>query len=118
MRIFIPALLVILLTATPAHAAGGLICRTAGSHPIEAAVVISHTIVPSIVSVRLRDRGREVPVRVAQSWLEPNELRLDLVDPNAARHELRLRVKRNGRAYDGSLWRGAKRRWVRCRESG
>ena len=118
MRIFIPAALVNLLIATPAHATGGLICRTAGSRPIEATVVISHTIVPSVVSARLRDSGRDVPVQVAQSWLEPNELRLDLVDLNAGRHELRLRVKRNGRTYDGTLWRAAERRWVRCREGG
>ncbi len=118
MRIFIAAALVSLLIATPAHATGGLICRTAGSHPIEATFVISHTVVPSVVSARLRDSGRDVPVRVAQSWLEPNELRLDLVDLNAVRHELRLRVKRNGRTYDGALWRAAKRRWVRCREGG
>ncbi len=39
MRIFIPAGLVSLLIATPVHATGGLICRTAGSHPIEATVV-------------------------------------------------------------------------------
>jgi hypothetical protein len=105
-----------LLAAVPAHATGGLICRTAGSRPIEAALVISHTAVSSIVSARLSDNGRNVPVRLAQSWIEPNEVRVDLVDPNAQRHELRLRAKLAGRNYDGSLWRNAKRYWVRCRE--
>jgi len=55
-------------------------------------------------------------VKVAQSWLEPNEVRIDLINGNATRHELRLRAKLNGSSYDGSLWRNGVRRWVRCRE--
>jgi hypothetical protein len=102
--------------AAPAHATGGLVCRTAGPNPIEAWLVISHTVVPSVVSARLSDRGREVPVKLAQSWLEPNEIRIDLTDRNAMRHELRIRAKLKGSAYDGSLWRNGVRRWVRCRE--
>ena len=105
-----------LFTASPAFATGGLICRTAGQRPMQLALVISHTAVSSVVSARLTDHGREVPVVVAQSWLEPNELRLDLTDTNAARHELRLRAKRNGGVYDGAIWRGGERRWIRCRE--
>ena len=106
----------LLLAATPAPATGGLVCRTAGAQPAEVSLVIGHTAVASVVSARLRERGRDVPVRVAQSWLEPNELRLDLVDPNTVRHEARIRAKRNGRAFDGTLWRAGKARWVRCRE--
>ena len=102
--------------ASPALATGGLVCRTAGPEPIEAALVISHTAVSSVVSARLHDNSREVPVAVAQSWLEPNEIRLDLTDKNATRHELRLRAKSNGRFYDGSIWRPGVRRWVRCLE--
>jgi len=105
------------LASTPAFATGGLVCRTAGARSIEAALVISHTAVSSVVSARLMDNGREVPVAVAQSWLEPNEVRVDLTDRNAVRHELRLRAKRNGSFYDGSIWRWGQRRWVRCRES-
>lgn len=106
-----------MIAAGPAHATGGLICRTAGSQPLTVALVISHTAVPSVVSARLTDNGREVTVAVAQSWLEPSELRVDLTDKNVMRHELRLRVKRSGDAYDGSVWRLGRRRWVRCRES-
>jgi hypothetical protein len=113
--IFLPV--VALVVATPAYATGGLICRTAGPRPVELALVISHTAVSAIVSARLTDNGRQVPVALAQSWLEPNEVRLDLTDRNAARHELRLRAKLNRGAYDGSIWRGGKRRWVRCREA-
>ena len=105
-----------LFLAAPAYATGGLVCRTAGAQSTEVALVVSHTAVSSIVSARLTDNRSEIPVAVAQSWLEPNEVRLDLTDKNAARHELRLRAKRNGRFYDGSIWRNGQRRWVRCRE--
>jgi hypothetical protein len=118
MKTLIPlSALAALAIATPAHATGGLVCRTAGTRPIEAALVISHTVVSSVVSARLSDNGRDVPVTVAQAWLEPGEVRVDLTDPNGQRHELRLRAKRNGRSYDGSVWRNARRHWVRCRES-
>jgi hypothetical protein len=105
------------MIAAPAYATGGLTCRTPDPRPIELSLVISHTIVPSVVSASLREGRSNVPVRVAQSWLDRTELRLDLVDPNALRHELRLRAKRNGQTFDGSLWRNGKKRWVRCRES-
>ena len=105
-----------LLAASPAFATGGLICRTAGGQPVELALVVSHTAVSAVVSARLTDNAREIPVSLAQSWLDPAELRVDLTDRNALRHELRLRAKANGPFYDGSLWRGGKRRWVRCRE--
>ncbi len=102
--------------AAPAHATGGMVCRTAGARPIDLRLVISRTAVPTVVSARLIDAGREIPVALAQSWIDPGELRLDLVDRNAQRHELRLRTRKNGRVYDGSVWRGGRRHWVRCRE--
>ncbi|HEY8592758.1 MAG TPA: hypothetical protein VIL42_07825 [Sphingomicrobium sp.] len=106
-----------LVGASPAYASGGLVCRTAGPQPVEVAMVISHTAISLVVSARLTDNGRGVAVALAQSWLEPNEVRLDLTDRNAMRHELRLRAKRSGSVYDGSLWRNGQRRWVRCREA-
>jgi hypothetical protein len=115
-KILILAAALTAAVAAPAHATGGLVCRTAGAKPVEVSLVVGPTAVSSVVSARLTDRGRGIPVQIAQSWLEPTELRLDLVDPNAARHELRLRVARKGDAYDGSLWRLGQRRWVRCRE--
>ena len=116
MKKLLIAVAALLAISTPANATGGLVCRTAGAKPIEAWLVISHTVVPSVVSARLADKGRDVPVKVAQAWLDPNEVRLDLTDGNAIRHELRLRAKLNGSSYDGSLWRNGVRRWVRCRE--
>jgi hypothetical protein len=116
MRRFLVAIVAALVGAAPAHATGGLVCRTAGARPISLWLVVSHTVVSAIVSARLGDNGRDIPVSLAQSWLDPKGLRLDLVDKNAMRHELRLRAKANGRFYDGSLWRNGQRRWVRCRE--
>jgi hypothetical protein len=114
-RLVFAALLAV-FAATPAFATGGLICRTAGAKPIDLALVVSHTAVAAVVSARLTDDGRDVPVSVAQAWLDPVDLRVDLTDRNAMRHEVRLRAKANGHFYDGSLWRGGKRHWVRCRE--
>ena len=107
-----------LLASSPAQATGGLVCYTAGARPIRLALVINHTAVPSIVSARLTDNGSEVPVITAQSWLDTGEVRLDLTDRNAMRHEARLRAvwRSDSRSYDGSLWRGGQRHWVRCRE--
>jgi hypothetical protein len=106
----------ILAIAAPAQATGGLACRTAGARPIEVSLVVGHTAVASVVSARLNDNGRAVPVSIAQSWMDPGELRIDLVDTNALRHEARLIARKNGRFLDGSIWRGGQRRWVRCRE--
>jgi len=110
------ALPLALAFASPAQATGGLVCRTAGASPIDVSLVIGHAAVSNVVSARLTDNARGVAVRVAQSWIDANEVRLDLTDPQAMRHELRLVVKRRGNVYDGSLWRSGKRRWVRCRE--
>ena len=110
--LFLPALLI----AAPADATTGLICSTAGSPPVHLALAISHTAVPAVVSARLTDNRRDVPVMTAQSWFDDKEIRVDLVDRNAQRHEARLRATRRGGHYDGSIWRNGKRRWVRCRE--
>lgn len=106
----------ILLAAGPANATTGLVCSTAGDRPIHIALVISHTAVPAVVSARLTDNRRQVPVVTAQSWFDSGEVRIDLVDRNATRHEARLRAVARGKSYDGTLWRNGQRRWVRCRE--
>jgi hypothetical protein len=105
----------VLATATPAAATQGLTCRTAGGPPIELSLVLGAP--PSILSPHLRVAGRQVPVVIGQSWIEQTEIRVDLYDPQRLRLELRLKVRRNGWAYDGSAWHGGQRRWVRCRES-
>ena len=114
-RFAFAALLVSLPAA--AHATGGFTCRTAGERPIEATVGFGHVAGSPLILTRLTDNRRAVPVRSAQWWLDDRELRLILTDPNAQRREVIVKARRNGRTYDGDLWRGGKRHWVRCRES-
>ena len=115
-RVFLifPAMLCL---AAPAQATTGLVCST-GELPIHLSMTIGHTAVPAVVSARLIDNRREVPVIIAQSWLDPNGVRVDLIDRNGMRHEARLRAtwRAATRSYDGSLWRNGKHRWIRCRE--
>ena len=118
MRIFAPLAVAAALIAfaAPAHATGGLVCRTAGARPIELSVGLGHVPGSPILQTRLLDAGRNVPVSAAQWWLDDKEVRLLLIGPNALKQELLVRASRNGRTYDGNLWRGGQRRWVRCRE--
>ena len=105
------------LTA-PAHATGGLVCRTAGARPIEVSLGFGHVPGAQLILVRLLDAGRNVPVSAAQWWLDNQEVRVLLISTGAHKQELLLRAKRTAHVYDGSLWRSGKRRWVRCREDG
>jgi hypothetical protein len=111
-------LLPLILLAAPAHATGGFQCRTAGARPIAVSVGFGHAPGAPLLkdSTRLTDNGRNVPVTAPQWWLDETELRLLLADPSAMRREAIIKARRNGRTYDGSLWRGGKRHWVRCRE--
>ena len=108
-----------LLAATPAHATGGFTCRTAGVRPVVVSIGFGHVPgAPLLRDVtRLHDNGRNVPVIAPQWWLDDRELRLLLADPSAMRREAIIKTKRNGRGYDGTVWRGGKARWVRCVES-
>lgn len=116
MKKLLLALPLALFAATPAEATGGFVCRTAGANPVEVAVGFGHVPGSPLIARRLIDRGRLVPVADAQWWLDSKELRVLLISPQAQRKEVEVRAKRNGHVYDGSLWRGGKRRWVRCRE--
>ena len=106
--------LALLLAAAPAHATGGMICRSAAG---EVTLTIGHGAASVIVAARLTAAGRPIPTSIAQSWIDRNEIRLDLTDPNAMRIEARLRARRTGQVYEGALARrGTAPRWVRCRE--
>ena len=120
MNILVPLAVVVAAVsfASPAHATGGLVCRTAGARPIEVSLGFGHVPGSPLIATRLLAAGRNVPVSAAQWWLDNQEVRLILVGANALRQELLLRAKRNGHVYDGNLWRSGKRRWVRCREDG
>ena len=80
-------------------------------------MTIGHVFGSPLVSATLVDNGRTVRTAKAQWWMDRNEVRLLLTRPDAGAEEVLLRAGRRGSVYDGSLWRGGKRRWVRCRES-
>lgn len=109
--------LVLLALPAAAQATGGFTCRTAGSRVVEVAVGFGHVPGSPLILTRLTDHRRTVPVKSAQWWLDERELRLILIDPGALRREVIVKARRNGHTYDGDLWRGGKRHWVRCRES-
>ncbi len=117
MKLRILAALIALTAASPALASGGMSCRTGGPRPVQVDLAFGHVFGTGLVSSRLLDAGRNVPVEHPQWWLDRNEVRLVLTGPGAIREELRLIARRNGAVFDGSIWRGGKRRWVRCRES-
>ncbi len=56
-------------------------------------------------------------VTAAQWWFDAGEFKLLLIAQDARQEELVLRATRNGAFYDGSVWRGGRKRWVRCREA-
>ena len=101
--------------ASPAHATGAMTCQTAGPKPVTVALVIGHTTGSPLVSERMRESGKSVQVRAIQWWFDSSDLRLLLVDAQAA--EVTIKAKRNGRNYDGTMVRFGRSRWVRCRES-
>ncbi len=113
-------LIPMLALAAPAQATGGFVCRTAGPQKVEVSVGFGHAPGAPLIATatRLLDSGRNVPVIAPQWWLDNSELRILLADPGAMQREAIIKTRRKGHAYDGSLWRDGKRRWVRCREDG
>ena len=93
-HLFIASLL--LLTASPAVATGGFVCRTAGTKPLEVSVGIGHVPGSPLILTRLNDNGRQVQVESAQWWLDNKEMRLVLISPNAMGVEATMRARRNG----------------------
>ena len=116
MKRLLLALLLGGLAATPAHATGGFVCRTAGAAPLQVSVGFGHVPGSPLILTRLTDNGRQVPVQSAQWWLDNKEMRLVLINPDAMRVELTMHARRNGYVYDGSIVRNGRSRWIRCRE--
>jgi len=102
----------------PAEATGGFVCRTAGARPIQVSVGFGHAVGAPLLrdATRLMDAGRNVHVTAPQWWFDGTELRLLLADPSGLRREAIIKARRNRDSFDGNLWRGGKRHWVRCRE--
>lgn len=104
--------------ATPGYATGGMVCQTAGPRPIRVSIGFGHAPGAPLLAdaTRLTENGRNIPVTAPQWWLDNSELRILLSDRGAMRREAIIKTRRNGAAYDGSIWRNGQRRWIRCRE--
>ena len=112
-----PGLLLIL--SVPAHATGGLSCKTADERPIVVSLGFGHVPSAGLFLARLLDDEREIQVTASQWWMHGPELRLALVSEGATKEELILIAHWNdaARSYDGSVWRSGRKHWVRCREA-
>lgn len=112
------AIALMLLTASPANATGGFVCRTAGALPIKVSMGFGHVAGAPLLqdATRLNEGGRSIPVSAPQWWFDGREIRLLLTDRAGMRREAIVKAERKGLAYDGSLWRNGRRHWVRCRE--
>ncbi|MEH6759224.1 MAG: hypothetical protein V7676_17205 [Parasphingorhabdus sp.] len=115
----ITALAALLTFSSPAHATGGLACKTAGDEPIIVSLGFGHVPSAGLFLARLVDGREEIAVSASQWWLSGSELRLALVSPDAITEELVLIASWNRatNTYDGSVWRAGRKRWVRCREA-
>ena len=116
MKQYLLAAPLLLCSALPAHATGGMSCSTSGPKSIEVHMVFGHAVGAPMISVALIEGGTEVPTEKAQWWLDRTELRLLLIDPNAEREEVLIRARARGDVYIGTLKRGARSLRVRCEE--
>lgn len=109
----------LIMLSAPAHATGGLSCKTADQRPIVVSLGFGHVPSAGLFLARLVDDKREIEVTPSQWWMYGPQLRLALVSADATREELILIAHWNDAAhsYDGSVWRSGRKRWVRCREA-
>lgn len=133
MRTAIGAACLLLVTATPARATGGMECRPVrGAGPV-LTVGLTHGPVAQVISARLRHGRKEfrtgghIPAAnlhtmiVGQSWVDREEVRLDLLDGQALRFEGQLRARfqprLRGRPAVGTFVRNGRTWRVRCVEA-
>ena len=116
--------------SAPAFATGGFQCKPiSGAGPV-VDIVTGSGVGPGIIGVTLHERNRvlttphrsgDLPLVIAQSWIDRDRLRLDLTDANAMRYEAKLRTafdaKLRGRPATGTLTRGGRTYKVRCIEA-
>ena len=104
------------VTATPAAATGGLICKTADAQPLEIALGFGHVAGAPLILTRLREGDRDVPVHAPQWWLNDDEMRLLLTDRDSLQVEAEVQTVRNGATFDGRVMRNGESRWIRCKQ--
>lgn len=109
------------LVAPPAFATSTFACTSRSWPGLDVAIVVGATGVDqatiSLGGEEISTVGPDGP-RIGQSWMDGNELKLDIVDANADQRLARLVTRRQGDAYAGTLhFRGRTIR-VRCTEAG
>ncbi|HEY0043544.1 MAG TPA: hypothetical protein VGB62_03235 [Allosphingosinicella sp.] len=125
MRFALPAVLIALTAAAPALATGGYQCRPVSGAGPSLSVVTGRTVAPVVVQASIVESGRTFTtagegarLSVAQSWIDEDGIKLDLIDAQATRFEARLRARfvktRFGREATGTLSRGGRVYRVRC----
>src|SRR5688572_29672389 len=125
MKIALGAASVAFFLSTPAFATGGYSCRPVSGAGPSLSVVTGHGVAPIAVAATIRDGRRQLSsagpnpaLAIAQSWIDDQDLRLDLVDRNAMRYEARLKArfvaKAGGRQALGTLARNGRIQRVRC----
>ncbi len=125
MRLALPAALIALTCAAPALATGGYQCRPVSGTGPSLSVVTGHAVAPVVVQASVTESGRTFTtagegarLAVAQSWIDTEGLKLDLVDAQVTRYEARLRARfvktKFGREARGTLSRGGRVHQVRC----
>jgi hypothetical protein len=118
----------LLAAASPALATGTILCRSTISPAAgpSLSLTVGTSVGTGVLQARLTHgaesltagTGAGAPV-IGQSWLDNEELKLDILDANADAHLARLDTRRlRGLSYVGTLsYRG--RTWqVRCDEAG
>ena len=133
MRLALAVAACLIAAPLPALATGGFSCTAPGGRGPSLSIVVGHGVVPQVVGVTLRDGARTyatggsipearlTPIIVGQSWIDAQELRLDLLDAQALRFEGRLRARFQprvrGRPAVGTLLRNGRTYRMRCVEA-
>lgn len=113
---------VFLEAASPALASAGFDCETTDGSNIVMSGNMARAIAAPLNAASLQVAGEtlsttaEPPrILVGQSWLDREELRVDLVDPQLERFEAQLRVRFNAEGEaTGTLARNGRSHPVRC----
>jgi hypothetical protein len=77
----------LLMLSVPAHATGGLSCKTADERPIMVSLGFGHVPSAGLFLAHLVDDKREIEVTASQWWMHGPELRLALVSRGATQED-------------------------------
>ncbi len=115
---------VLCAVAAPALATSTISCRSTTS-PTDGPALFLVVGAGGIVQARLNESGASFTTgqsdgapMIAQSWLDRDQLKIDILDGNADERIVRLDTRRAGTGYTGILILHGRQWRVRCQESG